>query len=127
MNLQLPLDDKYVLTPTETGNILTATAAYNAKIKSIVTANPTRLALADVNKAFADLVTAQIETSNGVFISPTLAPPTGSFSEDGVHPNTRGYAFLANIYLSAINTAFSANIPLIDISKYQGTGLPVNP
>ncbi len=125
--ISIPLDDKYVLLPTETAAILTATAAYNATIKSIVTANSTRLALADIGKAFADLVAAQIEGVNGVFISPSLAPPTGAFSEDGVHPNTRGYAFLANIYLSAINTTFSANIPLIDISKYQGTGLPINP
>ncbi len=127
IGVSYPLDDKYVLLPSETTNILTATAAYNTKIQSIVAANPTRLALADVNKAFADLVAAKIMASNGVFISPTLTPPTGAFSEDGVHPNTRGYAFLANIYLTAINTTFSANIPLVDISKYSGTGLPVNP
>jgi hypothetical protein len=125
--VSIPLANKYVLIPSETAAILTATAKYNNTITTIVSQNPTRLALADINAAFATLVNSQVEVANGVAISPSLAPPTGGFSEDGVHPNTRGYAFLANIYLTAINTTFSANIPLIDISKYQGTGLPINP
>jgi hypothetical protein len=62
-----------------------------------------------------------------VTITPSFVPPTGAFSEDGVHPNSRGYAFMANIFIQAINTKFSANVPLADISKYKGTGLPVNP
>jgi hypothetical protein len=49
------------------------------------------------------------------------------FSEDGVHPNSRGYAFMANTFISAINAKFTSTIPAVDISKYLGTGLPVNP
>jgi lysophospholipase L1-like esterase len=46
------------------------------------------------------------------------------FSEDGLHPNSRGYAFTANVIIDAINTAFSANIPKAKLSNFAGTGLP---
>ncbi|MFM7851876.1 MAG: hypothetical protein ACKO96_08155, partial [Flammeovirgaceae bacterium] len=64
---------------------------------------------------------------DGVSITPSFAPPTGAFSEDGVHPNSRGYAFMANIFIDAINAKFGATIPKAKLSDYKGTALPVNP
>ncbi len=122
-----PVSDQFVLTPAETTAILTRTAEFNARIAAVVTASGDRLALADVNKAYSDFVTAKAALINGVTITPSFAPPTGAFSEDGLHPNSRGNAFTANVFIDAINTKFGATVPKADLSKYSGTGLPINP
>jgi hypothetical protein len=122
-----PVTDQFVLTPKETTAILTRTAEFNAAIVAAVTASGDRLALADVNKAYADFVAAKGALINGVTITPSFAPPTGAFSEDGLHPNARGNAFTANVFIDAINAKFSATVPKADLSKYFGTGLPANP
>jgi len=123
----VPLGDKYILIPSETTAILTATAGFNATIAAVAANSGGRIVVADVHATFASLVQSKIQGYNGVFISPTLAPPTGAFSEDGVHPNSRGYALLANIFIGAINSGFGATLPLVDLSLYQGTALPINP
>lgn len=120
------LADNYVLMPTEIVEIQGRTTAFNAIIKGLADGSD-RIALADVNATFTALYNAKAGVYNGVTITPSFAPPTGAFSEDGVHPNSRGYAFMANIFIGAINKKFAANIPLVDISKFKGTGLPVNP
>jgi hypothetical protein len=125
--VSFPVSDSYALIPTETTEIKARIIALNTIISNVATGSNNRIALADVNAAFTALVTAKAGVYNGVTITPSFAPPTGAFSEDGVHPNSRGYAFMANIFIDAINTKFSAVIPKVDISKYKGTGLPVNP
>ncbi len=55
----VPLGDQYALIPTEIIAIETARASFNATVKSIADGNPTRLALADVDKAFTDFITAK--------------------------------------------------------------------
>jgi hypothetical protein len=121
-----PVGDQYVLIPTETSEIKARTIAFNNIIKGIADANATRIALADVNAAFTTLVTNKAGVYNGVTITPNFAPPTGVFSEDGVHPNSRGYSFMANVFIDAINTKFTATIPKASIADYKGTGLPVS-
>jgi hypothetical protein len=122
-----PVADKYILTPVETTTIVARTAAFNASISATVAGSSNRLALADVNKAYADLVAAKAMVINGITISPSFAPPTGIFSEDGIHPNSRGYAFTANVFIDAINAKFTSTIPKVNIAIYNGTGLPINP
>jgi len=123
----VPLSDTYVLVPSEIDSIETATTGFNSIINSVATTYSTQLAVADVNQQFHTLVSAGGTVVNGVTITPPFAPPTGGFSEDGVHPNSRGYAYLANIFISAIEAKFGATIPLADIANYPGTGLPVVP
>lgn len=125
--VSFPVSDQLAIIPEETAAILTRTAEFNTKIAAVVAANSTRLALADVNKAYKDFVTAKGAVSNGVFITPSFAPPTGAFSEDGLHPNSRGYAFTANVFIDAINAKFGSTIPRANLANYKGTGLPVNP
>jgi lysophospholipase L1-like esterase len=81
--------------------------------------------LADVDAALNTLITAQAGIYNGVTITPNINPPTGIYSEDGVHPNTRGYAFLANVFIDAINAKFGSTIPRANLAKYSATGLPL--
>jgi lysophospholipase L1-like esterase len=122
-----PLGDKYVLIPSETTAILTSTADFNAIIKSVAGIYSDRIAVADINASFTSFVTNQIIASDGVFITPTFTPPTGAFSEDGVHPNSRGYAYMANIFIDAINAKFGATVPKASLADYKGVGLPLFP
>lgn len=124
MGVTIPVSDQYVLIPKEIQEIETARNAYNAIVANVVSNYSTRLALADVNAAFTSFVSNRAAVFNNVTITPNINPPTGIYSEDGVHPNARGYAFLANIFIDAINTKFGASIPKTNISKYSATGLP---
>jgi hypothetical protein len=125
--VSVPLADQYVLIPSEIAAIEAARISYNATVASVVAANSTRLALADINAGLGAFVAAGAGISNDVTITPNINPPTGIYSEDGVHPNARGYAFLANIFIDAINAKFNATVPKVDLSKYSATGLPINP
>jgi hypothetical protein len=121
----VPLGDQYALIPSEITEIATARTAFNAAVKTIADANSARVAHADIDKGFSDFITAQAMVSNGITITPNINPPTGIYSEDGVHPNSRGYAFIANIFIEAINEQFGASIPATNISRYKATGLPI--
>jgi hypothetical protein len=120
-----PVADRYVLIPSEVQAINDARLAFNATVTGVVAANTTKLALADVDAALTALITAQAGIYNGVTITPNINPPTGIYSEDGVHPNTRGYAFLANVFIDAINNKFGSTIPKANLAKYSATGLPL--
>jgi len=48
----------------------------------------------------------------------------GLFSLDGVHPNPKGYAIVANEFIKVINQSYGANIPLIDITRYRSVIFP---
>lgn len=130
--VSFPVTDQYALTPAETTAILTRTAEFNAAINNAVNSATnnanTRLALADIRKGYADLVTARILAPDGsASISPSFAPPAGAYSEDGLHPNSRGYAYTANLFIDAINSKFGATIAKARLADYKSTGLPVNP
>ncbi len=124
-----PLDDQYVLIPTEIADIQARTIAFNDKIKAAAAAATDRVAVADVYKAYKDLATdalaGKFYSANGVTVTPSFAPPGGMFSEDAVHPNSRGYAFTANVFIEAINAKFGAVIPKVNLSSYPGTGFPL--
>ena len=124
--LTVPMGDQYVLIPEEQAEIRERATAFNNIIAATANASD-RIALADVNAKFTQLAAAGYESMDGVTFTPSLAPPTGGFSEDGVHPNSRGMAYVANIFIDAINAEFGAKVPRVNIAKYQGTSLPVNP
>jgi lysophospholipase L1-like esterase len=125
--VSVPLADKYVLIPSEQTEIKTATDAFNTIIKNTAAAYSTKIAVADVNATFSAFLTAGAIVSDGVMITPNFTPPFGAFSEDGVHPNSRGYAFMANIFIDAINAKFSAKVPHASLADYHGVGLPLVP
>ncbi len=121
-----PLPDQFVLIPSETSDILARTALFNGVINDVATANSTRVVVADINTAYKNLLASKVYVSDGVTITPSFAPPAGAFSEDGIHPNSRGCAFTANVIIDAINAKFTAVIPKASLGAYSGTGLPVN-
>lgn len=127
LGVSVPLNDQFVLIPSESEIIKSRLASFNEVIKAAADANPDRLAFADVNLGMKNLVAARAGVANGVTITPNINPPTGIYSEEGLHPNSRGYAFIANIFIDAINAKFGASVPRVNLAKYGATGLPVNP
>jgi hypothetical protein len=125
--VSVPLADQWVLSASEVALVAQRITDFNAAIAAKVDASNNRIALADANAAFAAFVTAGATVQNGIVMTPGIAPPTAAFSEDGVHPNGRGAAFVANIFITAINAKFGSTVPLADVSKYKGTRLPLNP
>jgi hypothetical protein len=121
----VPLGDQYVLIPSEIAAIEEARTAFNNTVATIVSANAERVALADINQFLGNFVAARAGVANGIALTPNINPPTGIYSEDGIHPNARGYAFLSNVFIEAINSRFGSTIPLTNVSKYSGTGLPI--
>lgn len=126
-----PIADQYALTVTEITQIETNIAGYNSIIDGAVSGSGDRLVVADVKTTYNTLLGASISNSglvvDGVTIATTFVPPAGAYSEDGLHPNDRGYAFTANIFIEAINSKFGATVPTICLTDYGGTGLPVSP
>jgi len=125
--VSFPVADKYILIPSETQAILTRTAEFNAAINAAVAGSDNRLTVADVRTAYNSFVAAKGGIQDNVYFTPSFAPPTGIFSEDGLHPNSRGYAFTANIFIDAINAKFGSSIPKAKLGNYGITGLPVSP
>jgi hypothetical protein len=126
--VSVPLADQYVLIPTEIAAIEAARTSYNTTIASVISTNySTRVALADINAGLGALITAQGGVANEIFYTPNINPPTGIYSEDGIHPNSRGYAVIANMFIDAINSKFNSSIPKADLRLYSATGLPIAP
>jgi lysophospholipase L1-like esterase len=124
----VPLADQYTLTASEIVDIQTAITGYNNAINTLVAANATRLAKADLYSAYNQWVSAPNATilASGIPIVAGITPPLAGFSEDGVHPNGKGTAVFANVFIDAINTTFGASLNKANITKYKGTRTPIN-
>lgn len=116
---QKPIPDQYWLDKGEISLIKQYTTNYNMHIAA--EANAHGLALVDFN-AYFKTVTKGI-VFNGVDYSPVFVSG-GAFSLDGVHPNKRGYALIANQYIRAINSKYGSTIPEVDVNSYQGIVFP---
>lgn len=116
-----PLVDKYVLTQKEAARVITATDAYNAQIVALANANG--LAIVDANSKMIELGRTSGIQYNGVKYTAAFITG-GAFSLDGVHPNGRGYAVIANTFIEAINAKFGSTLPFVDINSYSGVTFP---
>ncbi|MGB0789657.1 MAG: G-D-S-L family lipolytic protein, partial [Marinirhabdus sp.] len=114
IGVAVPLVDQLVLTTTEQGRVATASAAYNATIQGLAAAND--LAYVDARSELAQLTQGGIAYDGGTLTSDYITG--GSFSLDGVHPTSRGYAHVANILIRAINAKYGATVPQVNIGDY---------
>jgi len=48
----------------------------------------------------------------------------GAYSLDGLHPNSRGYAMIANEFMNAINANFGSNLRPVSVGNYRGITFP---
>jgi hypothetical protein len=120
-----PLEDEHVLTGTEIYEFEVARKTYNAAVVGAVAAlGDGRVAVADFDGYFESLAGTSPFTNNSVVVTYDFIPPTGMWSTDGIHPNARGYALIANKFIAAINDAFGASIPSAMVGSYTGVALP---
>ncbi len=118
--VSVPLSNKWVLTANEKAKVASATASYNASIRSIAASKG--LAVADMNAIMNQLVSGLRIYDGTIYTANYFSPTTASsvlFSLDGVHPNPRGYAVIANAFMEAINKKYGSNLKPVDISKYR--------
>ncbi|MEA1784711.1 G-D-S-L family lipolytic protein [Arenibacter sp. GZD96] len=119
--ITFPLEDQWVLTPSEQQAVLTATAAYNQTISALAT--QFNLAFVDANAFLTLVADTGVPLSDGSTVRATFGTG-GGFSLDGVHPSPRGYALLANAFIDVINQKFGSNLP--GVNPLDFTGLYVN-
>lgn len=126
----VPLADNWVLTATEVQLVRNARTAYNNAIVAIATQND--LAVADMASRLEELVSGlrtedgQIYTNN-YFDGSSDAISTTVFSLDGVHPNARGYAIVADEFIRVINEKYGSDVPGVTAGYYPGvTVVPTN-
>lgn len=117
-----PLQDQHLLIPSEQTAIANATTAYNLAIQSIAASK--NLAVADMNAILNNLVgglrsvEGSIYTAN--YFSGAATENKVLFSLDGVHPNARGYAVIANEIIKVINSHYKSNLPFLNPSYFPG-------
>ncbi len=121
----LPLSDKWVLLPSEQQEIKDAIDAYNATIEA--TATGAGLAFVDANALLSRLAATGIASDNFILTSNLVTG--GTFSLDGVHLTSRGYALAANEFMKAIDVAYGTNFEasgnLVDIGNYPTNYSPL--
>ena len=111
----VPLGDQYVLLPEEQLLVTNAQTSYNATIQALAQANG--LAFVDVKATLNQLANGGITYDAGTLTS-TFATG-GAFSLDGVHPTPRGYAYLANLAIDAINNTYGSTVPKVNVGNYN--------
>ncbi|WOC51972.1 G-D-S-L family lipolytic protein [Bergeyella porcorum] len=116
---QTALTNAQVLTQKEVAKIATATAAYNAAIKSL--ADAYGLAFVDANAKMKELSSGMI--FNGTAYTATFVSG-GAFSLDGVHLTGRGYAVIANEFIKAINSTYGSALRQVNPNRYSGVTFP---
>jgi hypothetical protein len=121
--VSIPIEDEYVLIPTEQAEITAKINTFNGIISAAVQAQSNRLVLVNIHQ-FLNSVLAGTVNAGGVPLTASIAPPSGGFSSDGVHPNSRGSAFIANQFIDAINAKWGANIPKVNPNAFMGNDLP---
>lgn len=122
IGVSIPLSDQFVLAASEQARITAAANAYNATIQSIAGAK--ELAFVDSKTAMAGLANGGISYDGGILTSQFVTG--GAFSLDGVHPTPRGYAYISNLMIRAINNKYDATIPSVHIGNYPTITLTNN-
>ncbi len=114
-----PIPKQFVLTADEVAKVNQATTTFNSHI--LQRAIDYQLAFADMN-AYMKTLTKGI-TFNGVRYNAEYLMG-GAFSLDGVHPNPRGQALIANELIRVINSYYGSSVPTVDVNSYSGIKFP---
>lgn len=124
-----PMPENHVLIPENIQLIEQSRQTFNAIIKNVVEQANTaenRIALYETNhpsSGFSELWGLDGSDAGlrvgGITLSPDFSP-NGVFSTDGIHPNSRGVAFIVNDMISIIENEFNATIPEINALSLPG-------
>ena len=122
IGVSIPLADQWVLAASEQARVTAASTAYNATIQALAGAKG--LAFVDAKATLAAVANGGIPYNGGILTSQFVTG--GAFSLDGVHPTPRGYAYVANLVIQAINDTYDATIPTVNIGNYATVTLTNN-
>ena len=114
VGVTIPLSDGLVLSAKEQARVTAATNAYNTTIESLAASKG--LAFVNSKEALSMVAGGGIPYDGGILTSQFVTG--GAFSLDGVHPTPRGYAYIANLMIQAINNTYDATIPRVHIGNY---------
>ncbi len=115
-----PLDSKYVLDAGEVAIASKAVQDFNEIIRNFAQAK--NIPLVDINAEFARIKAEGYNVAGQEFTTDFITG--GLFSLDGVHPSSRGYGIVANMFIKKMNEAFNANIPFVDVIDLPGIPIP---
>jgi len=122
-----PLEDSFVLVPSEQDEIRIAIDGFNATLQS--SASAAGFGFVDANDIFTKMANGGY--ADGDFILTADLVSGGAVSLDGVHPTSRGYALVANEFMKAIDATYGSNFEasgnLIDIGDYPTNYSPLLP
>lgn len=117
--IAVPFADSLVLTATEVSEVTMHTALLNNAIVASAAAH---------GAALVDMSAYMVELKSGLIFDGVTYDAKyiegGSFSLDGVHPNTRGYAIIANKFIESINAEFGSNLRPVPVQNYRGIVFP---
>jgi GDSL-like Lipase/Acylhydrolase len=116
---QRPIESTKVLDTAEMLTIRNAIQAFNSKLRSAAISKG--LAFADINSFFKSFTKGFV--FNGANYT-TAYLKGGAFSLDGIHPNGRGYAIIANEFIRVINSKYGSNLPPVDVNASTGVMNP---
>ena len=122
MGVTIPLPDQLVLSTKEQARVKTAMNAYNTTIQGLAGAKG--LAFVDARDALLRLADGGIPYDGGLLTSQFVTG--GAFSLDGVHPTPRGYAYITNLILKAVNNTYDATVPTVHVGDYPTITLTNN-
>ncbi|MGP8214102.1 MAG: SGNH/GDSL hydrolase family protein [Bacteroidia bacterium] len=113
------LANDLVLDTAEASLVEKTTLQYNASIKSL--AAQYHFGVVDMYLFLENLQSSM--TIDGITFTRTFISG-GTFGLDGIHPNARGYAVVANQMIMGINNTYGSTLPLVDVTKYKGEIFP---
>lgn len=117
--VSIPFADSLVLTKTEVLTVQNHTNLLNNEIRASASAHG--VAIADMHSFLFTLRSGLV--FDGVAVDAKFIEG-GAFSLDGVHPNSRGYAMVANKFIEVINNTYGSNIRPVPIQNYRGIIFP---
>ncbi len=103
--VSVPLEDGWVLSSNEVSEVTIAINQYNVVIAQL--AAQKGIAFADANAIMQEIAAGGLPFDEFTMQSNLVFGLT--FSLDGVHPTQRGYAFIANEMLKAIDATYGSN------------------
>ncbi|HDR88159.1 MAG TPA: hypothetical protein ENN63_00835 [Bacteroidetes bacterium] len=126
-----PLPAEYYLNKYQVQKIQVRINEFNAVISGMASRYSGQLALVDLRSAFALLALSSRKDVYGnpgsyeehYFNGVPLHFDLGLYSLvslDGIYPNQRGNAYIANRFIEAINRSFGSELPIVDINRYTG-------
>lgn len=114
-----PLPHQVVLDKDEVILTKNHTNALNTVIRASASAHG--FAVVEMSSFMAQLQSGM--TFDGIDLS-TKYIEGGAFSLDGLHPNTKGYAVIANEFIKVINQSYGAELRLVSVGSYKGIIFP---